>query len=283
MLVYFAVSLTVLLGFAGMAIDVGRIESYTIQLQAVADDAALTAAAEYQNGNSNWQTVSAAEAAAAGVASGLPSVSASFQIGAGTGAYAGYKSVAQATVTQQIPLYLIPFVSSTKTWTLTAQAAAKFPPCSFFTGADPNGYSVELAYINPLDNKYCPVQVVNVSITNSSWWNDLWVQATGAASASSISSGAMVNNPIYNQTVISDPLAYETAPVFSACTSGDTSLNITTTRTLNPGTYCGGLTIGNNANVTLNPGLYIITGTLTVGLVVTCPRKTLPFEAGVLS
>jgi hypothetical protein len=266
MLVYFTVSLAVLLGFVGLAVDVGRMQLATTQLQAVADDAAMTAATEFSNGNTNWQTVATSEATSAGAANSLPSVGASFQFGANTGPYAGNQSVIQATVTQSIPLYFMPLVTHLSTWTASAQAVAQLPPCSFFTGADPNGYSVDLSNMNPLNSSWCPIYVAKVYIDNTSWWNDLWVEATGTAAQSSVSSGAMVTNPIYSQTAISDPLSYLTAPTFSACTAGDTSLNISTTTTLSPGTYCKGLTIANNANVTFNPGLYIITGTFTVGI-----------------
>ena len=47
----------------------------TIQLQAIADDTALTAATEYQNGNGSWETVAAAEATSVATAGGLSSVS----------------------------------------------------------------------------------------------------------------------------------------------------------------------------------------------------------------
>jgi hypothetical protein len=237
-----------------------------IQLQAVADDAAMTAATEYQNGNSSWQSVSSQEAAAVGASNGLSSVGSSFQLGANSGTYGSNQSVVQATVTQQIPLIFIPLVTHSRTWTLSAQAVAQFPPCSFFTSTNSSGYSVQLSNMNPLNSTWCPIYTESVGITNSSWWNDLWVYATGTSSQSSVSSGAMVYDPIYNSATISDPLSWETAPVFSACTSGDTSRNITSTTTLSPGTYCGGLTIANNTNVTFNPGLYIITGTFTTGI-----------------
>jgi uncharacterized membrane protein len=108
MLVYFTVSLAVLLGVVGLAVDVGRMQLATTQLQAVAADAAMTAATEFSNGNTNWQTVATSEATSAGAANSLPSVGASFQFGANTGPYAGNQSVIQATVTQSIPLYFMP-------------------------------------------------------------------------------------------------------------------------------------------------------------------------------
>ncbi len=59
--------------------------------------------------------------------------------------------------------------------------------------------------------------------------------------------------------LIPDPLASKIIPLPGAC---DYTNKIITggVATLNPGTYCGGLTIQNTANVTMNPGLYIIQG-----------------------
>ncbi|GJE04306.1 hypothetical protein GMJLKIPL_6267 [Methylobacterium isbiliense] len=64
---------------------------------------------------------------------------------------------------------------------------------------------------------------------------------------------------------IKDPLAERVAPPVGGCTH--TNLTITgEVRTLSPGTYCGGLVIEQGAQVTLNPGIYIIKdGPLVVG------------------
>ncbi|MBV9155910.1 MAG: hypothetical protein JO097_06590, partial [Acidobacteriaceae bacterium] len=80
---------------------------------------------------------------------------------------------------------------------------------------------------------------------------------------------------------LTDPLASMTLPTFSSCTYTNTS--ITTSRTLNPGTYCGGMTISNGASVTLNSGLYIITGGInwnTSGTTVNGTAVTLFFTQG---
>lgn len=269
MLVYFTLSLVVLLGFAGLAVDVGRMEMNTIQLQAVADDVALTAATEYQNGNGSYKALGKAEAAALGVACGLPSVGASIQTGADSGPYAGDRSVIQATVTQTIALYFLPLVTGSKTTTLTAKAVAQYPPSSYFTNAsaNPSNYSVELVTAYPFDSKYSPAYAAGgISVDSGSNWGDLELKITGTPAASNIA-GGMDAVPDYQQTVRADPLAYVAAPVFQACTPGDLGLNITTSpRVLYPGTYCGGLTIANNMTVTLQPGLYIITGGFNLGI-----------------
>ena len=59
--------------------------------------------------------------------------------------------------------------------------------------------------------------------------------------------------------LIPDPYADLTIPTAGSCDFTDKEVSSTTV-TLNPGTYCKGLTIKNGAKVTLNPGTYIIAG-----------------------
>jgi Flp pilus assembly protein TadG len=56
---------------------------------------------------------------------------------------------------------------------------------------------------------------------------------------------------------LDDPLAQRPPPPISACSETNLVVN-NQTRTLDPGTYCGGLTIKGNSQVTLNPGVYVI-------------------------
>lgn len=64
--------------------------------------------------------------------------------------------------------------------------------------------------------------------------------------------------------VIPDPYLTKTLPTIGSCTVTGKEIDGETV-TLNPGTYCNGLTISDGANVTLNPGVYVVTGdSLTV-------------------
>lgn len=64
----------------------------------------------------------------------------------------------------------------------------------------------------------------------------------------------------------SDPLADRPPPPVGSCLFTSLLRLEGITQTLNPGTYCGGLVIGRNARVTLNPGIYVMKdGPLIVG------------------
>ena len=58
-----------------------------------------------------------------------------------------------------------------------------------------------------------------------------------------------------------DPLANLAAPTFSGCDHTNYTLGNGNTATINPGVYCGGITLTNNSTtLTLNPGNYILDG-----------------------
>ena len=57
---------------------------------------------------------------------------------------------------------------------------------------------------------------------------------------------------------IVDPYAYHSFPAFGGCT--ENNFNGKNTITINPGVYCGGISINAGAVVTLNPGIYYLDG-----------------------
>jgi len=57
-----------------------------------------------------------------------------------------------------------------------------------------------------------------------------------------------------------DPLADLPAPAFSGCDHSNYLYNGSTGTTLNPGVYCGGISINGSGNITFNSGNYILNG-----------------------
>jgi hypothetical protein len=68
------------------------------------------------------------------------------------------------------------------------------------------------------------------------------------------------NAPTTDCPMISDPLASRAPPPLPSCTNLNLKIDgkLTPALTLLPGVYCGGLTITNNAQVTLLSGIYVI-------------------------
>jgi hypothetical protein len=87
------------------------------------------------------------------------------------------------------------------------------------------------------------------------------VKATGISivGGDKINGGPSVTpSPQIGQPVVSDPLAGVAVPAVGSVCDFTKWHNASTT--LNPGTYCGGITISGGSNVTFNPGTYILLG-----------------------
>jgi hypothetical protein len=76
---------------------------------------------------------------------------------------------------------------------------------------------------------------------------------------------AIVGTPlVINGTPpVTDPYATVQLPQAGSCTSQSATIRGTTT--LNPGRFCSGMGVANNAKVTLNPGVYFIDQSLSLG------------------
>ena len=260
MLVYFAAILVVLLGFCGLAIDVGRVELRMLQLQAAADDAALTTAAEYQAGNNNWQQAAATEAATYN----LPALTVDTPVKApATGPYANDFSTFQVTLHQTVPTIFLGLLShATSALPLTATASARLPPCAYFfaspavnNGFSNQGVGAHLASMSL--SPICPVwSRTGFLVDGFASINGAPAHTSGAPGQSQIL-GSTSPAISYQTPAQTDPLAWIPAPAFSHCDHTNVSYN--GTATLSPGTWCGGLN-ASNATLTLQPGLYLITG-----------------------
>ena len=66
--------------------------------------------------------------------------------------------------------------------------------------------------------------------------------------------------PTTGSAVVADPLINLPAPSFTGCTYTNWNWNSSNPVTLNPGVYCGGITITGSGTVTFNSGTYIING-----------------------
>jgi hypothetical protein len=83
----------------------------------------------------------------------------------------------------------------------------------------------------------------------------------GIASSGSSSVNATVKNT--GQPATPDPLVNISPPSSTGMTvqsSSEINLSGSTTRTLNPGVYNGGISLSSSSSVTLNPGVYYING-----------------------
>lgn len=256
-----AIILPVLIGVVGLGTDVGIWLLKHGSLQTAADSGALSAANALQSGESNSNATLAANAIAAsyGFAAGsngtvvtvnMPPTSGSYQNASNAievilqiSQARNFSSIwnsqpvtikARAVATQGSPgsgcvLALDPSASGAAT--TQGSATVSLNGCALYdnsqnSSALTNGGSATISAL--------AVDVVG-GISNTSGITTTKGIATGVAAAS-------------------DPYASDVLPSFSGCDYNN--LSIKTTKTLNPGVYCGGITVSAQANVTLNPGTY---------------------------
>ncbi len=271
-----AVSLTMLIGFAALGTEVVYALFKQRQMQSTASSAALAGATALMTGHPVDLTVEArAVATTAGFTSGTAGSTVTVNHPPLNGPYAGNAAAVEVVVgqPQTLPLSKLFYAGP---WNISARAVAT-------AGSSANACALELDTSN----------TTGVTISNGAQVTlnqcGLGVNANGS-SALSVSGGAVLNTKSVSvsgsasitnggvinatdgvktaQPPIADPYSGITVPSGSGCKYGSLpnnplSLNHSNsgTQTLNPdGVYCGGLTMGNDAVVVMNPGVYIING-----------------------
>lgn len=268
----FAVMLAcVLIPMIGLAIDGGMALVVQTQLQTSVDAAALagahsgsSAATAFFNANfpSAWLGTS--------VPSGQPNI-----------AVSGTTATVSASVTA--PLYFMRMFGLNTT-TVYARAVAS-PGASTSCVYSLSTSGTRAFYGDATINMGCGLSISS-SANDALHLDACCLTATAiqmnSSATYSVPSGALTpSTPTkVSSSYLTDPLSSTTLPTFSTC--GHTNTNITTSQTLSPGTYCGGIQISNGASVTLNSGLYIITGGINwnAGSTVTGSNVTLFFTQG---
>jgi len=255
----FALALVPIIGAAGVAVDYSRANSVRSQLQAALDAAVLAGAADQTSNQtttaSNNFSANLSIGGTSGVTYGTPSFSA--QSGKFTG-------TASATVPMTFAGVL-----GFKTMAVSAYAAAT--PSDIAS----NGNAMCLLALNATvqaavnDSGGTKVNAPNcITQINSS--NTKAVSLSGGAQINSAencfvggmssSGGSSVSpSPDVVCKAKADPFATYATPTVGPCDY--TNYKTSTPATLQPGVYCGGISIS-STTVTFSPGLYIINGGL---------------------
>lgn len=278
--------ITVLIGLLGLVVDVGYAYFVKQAAQGAADSAAMAAIAGANGNRGVCGTTVLCQTAY--LCPSSPTNSNNFGVGclyaksngfvnagnqrvsisSGTGAPPSASGITTkywvtATTTQELALGFLSAMGVHGGWVWAQATAAVFvtpsPGCVYVL--DPtDAPSLKVNGGAGLQSN-CGVYV------NSSAANALSVanNATLTASAVNVVGGVNFNGsnitpaPVTGTTAVADPLASLPAPTFSGCDYSSPTISGGTV-TLNPGVYCGGLSISGQANVTFNPGMYILNG-----------------------
>ena len=291
-LVVVALGMVVLLGFMGLGLDLGYLRTMKRQVQMVTDSAAIAAAMEitYCGGTSNCSALTTA-AQDALTENGF--ASSTLITNCGTSAnnlvitvnnppcylgaadpHRGDAHYVEIVVSQVVPL-MFAKVFGVKNATVTARSEAALGSgnnCIYTLDPTDSG-TLSVDFLASV-NSQCGI--VDESSSSSALTCTLFSSIT--ASQIGVVGGYSHFLCTVNPTPAlgiptpspADPLAYLPAPLVGACGASTKSpyngfagtsggLVLSGTVTLNPNVYCGGIQINNGANVTFNPGTYILT------------------------
>jgi hypothetical protein len=275
--VAFCLASPVALGVIGLAVDAARWNSHKTDLQNLADGAALSAAHEIQLGASEERLGEVVEAYITGVGKGdLVEFETNAVRGAAPEGAALSRTQASiegltVRVSQKMELtfgqLLLPELDAIQVSATVMARGIRI--C--VVGLDESGAdTLRLDDKAKLSAGDCSVYVnssspVAIHANDKSLVDSLMICSTGGYQGSATNFAP--NVPVTDCPVTSDPLAHREIPASSACPlNAEPLVLIGVTRTLSPGTYCGGLVIDKGASVTLSPGIYVIkNGPLIVG------------------
>ncbi len=258
------------IGAAGAALDYSNMRQTRAQMQAAADSSALAASREFRLGNAGPATISAVAALQAKsiLAETVPDARISPSVDTKV------KSVT-VEISASVKTYVMKVLNSntaTITVTATARISGGSPICVI--GLDQEGSPTLFLQKNArLSAPGCAVysdstRSGGLQVQDKAQLTAAFVCSSGGVKR--VASGTVTPAPQADCPNVPDPLAARKPPaVASKCDFFNFEV-VDRNAVLSPGVYCGGLKVlahrGKSANVTFNPGIYVIKdGPLTVG------------------
>ncbi len=260
MLVFFALALVVLLGFCGLAVDVGLLQLKQLQLQNAADAAAKAAINALSGGTSAWTAAARADSTANGFTDGMNGVSVLPPVHPTTGLYAGNSLALTATISQTVnPV----FFAGAQTVSAQSTALAPASNCMYLLSQVQTGI-LSFDSHNQSVSSDCGMYLRNgYSLTDASG-GQIYVSSMLCTN----NCGVVTPAPLFNVSAQDDPLlgSLPTPPVPTGCdhtglTHFQDSAN---TVVAQAGVYCGDLLIDHNSHVQFGSGFYYILGNLNI-------------------
>jgi Putative Flp pilus-assembly TadE/G-like len=259
-LVLAAMGLTLFILAAGLGIDMGFLRYQKRLQQSAADSAAIAGAAEIPfSGCATGSCPGATtDSASNGFTDGTDNVTVTVYSPPNDGPHAGVAGYVEVLVTKIQPTFFVK-IAGVNSATVTARAVAylsgNLQNCVYALGTGTGG----------ITNNGGDVSAPGCGIISN---HNLHTTGGGSITAREIGvegkvTGSGGNNPTPKTGIVpaADPLSYLQPPATGGCLAGGAgNVNGTVPVTLNPGNYCGGISIKGTQDVTLNPGVYTITG-----------------------
>ena len=259
-----ALSMTAMIGFMGLGLDVGALYNHRRVMQTAADAGALAGASEIYRAKTTMVTGSSQTATSQnGFTDGSDGVSVTVNHPPTSGFYVGDAQYAEVLITQPSPTYfmqLFGFSTVSIPARAVAGVGANGKNCVYVL--DPSMPAAFQGNSSAVLDASCGV-IVNsnnrraIAMSSSSMLQATSVSVTGNYETSS--SSVITPTPQVGVPPEPDPLAYLQPPSTTGCNV--TGFHVASgVHTLSPGVYCGGMHIVNNAHVILRPGMYVLKG-----------------------
>jgi Flp pilus assembly protein TadG len=291
--IMFAVMAIVLVGFTGMAIDVGYMRWQKSRLQGAASAAAMGALRELELSQTDLEAAGRNDAALNGFTNGQDNTTVTINNPPTLGNYSGDSTAVEAIVTKTVPTFFMRIFSRNSV-NISVRAVARTTTTQGSVGAcifalnptaqnafEISGSSVVTTACGVVVNSSNSKAFVNSGGGELKLGNGAKIGVVGPGTDGDgwvISGGSKVTDLTTNQPespvniqTFNDPLANISAPTTPVAggvqhdNNGSTwnidSGHMPTGNQLSPGVYCGGISIqSTNGTLTFSPGTYILAG-----------------------
>jgi len=257
-LVAMVLSMTVVIGFLGLGIDFGYLRSVKGRMQSAADAAALAGASELRYGDA--VAAGKADSATNGFADGVSGVTVTVNNPPQTSTDPHYNdsNYVEAIVSQSVSTHFARIfgVQSVVVQARSEAHLGSSPDCMYTL--NPTAQNALLANGSTVHSQ-CGI-VDDSSASQALLFNGSTVSATSISvvGGDNLNGSTVTPTPVTGAASGADPLAYLPKPTVGSCQYTNKQVN-GTSAVLSQGVYCSGLLL-NGSTVTLNPGLYIISG-----------------------
>jgi hypothetical protein len=278
-----ALVITGMLAFTGLAFDVGYLQWYRMRAQSAADAAAMGGLRELELGH-NTTIISAGQndASLNGFSDGVSNTTVSVNNPPLSGGYAGDASAVEAIVTRRVPTFFMMILGagsvqiSTRAVARTTSSSGSIGGCLF--GLDPSARRAFQIAGSPSSSTACSV-LVNSTDSEAFEMEGTETLHLGNHAKVGVYGNWQLNgqsviddannrptNPVQITSRVGDPLGTvpvpTAGPVVSASAVSYDMNSRPANNTLQPGVYCGGLTVNNTNGSTFKmaAGTYIMAG-----------------------
>lgn len=249
-----AMAVVVLIGFAGLAVDVGLLWSIKRRMHTATDAAAIASAMALRNGQ-DYRGAATDLASFNGFTDNQAGVTVTVNNPPLSGPHTADAEYVEVILAKTQPSYFMRVLGPASVDIRTRAVASGMNAPSCMYTLDPTGSGA--INTDGTLTLSCGVLVNSSSATAITSLGNLVAPMVGVVGNYS----GRITSPLIRTGVAPapDPLAYLQPPVVGACTTTNYTQSAGTWA-LSPGVYCGGITLHGTAKVTLSTGTYILNG-----------------------